>query len=391
MKTIAISAVNLVEAGTLAILRDCLAYLSELAKEGEYRVVAVVHKKEFADFPNIDYIETQWPKKKWTNRLWFEYVSLKKISKDIGPVYLWLSLHDTSPSVIAERRAVYCHNSFSFYKWKLKDLLFAPKIATFAIFTKYIYRTNINKNDYLIVQQEWFRKAMSDLFNIDKKQIIVARPNLPKPVIPDNLVANASNYSFVFAGSPNSHKNFECICQAAEILEKNWGIEFNVYLTVKGDENKYAKWLFDKWGKKYSSLHFIGFISKETLNEYYEKSDCLIFPSKIESWGLPISEFKAFNKPMLLADLPYARETAAGAEHVAFFNPEKPSELAVYMKELISGKDNFLQKVEELQNNEPMADDWHDLFQVLLKDGIAEDKHNLMNKHQYRYENTSSW
>ena len=34
--------------------------------------------------------------------------------------------------------------------------------------------------------------------------------------------------------------------------------------------------------------------------------------------GLPISEFSEFNKPMLLADLSYAQETAAGSEQVAF-------------------------------------------------------------------------
>ena len=52
--------------------------------------------------------------------------------------------------------------------------------------------------------------------------------------------------------------------------------------------------------------------------EKYNKIDCLIFPSKLETWGLPISEFMAFDKPMLIADLPYAHETAAGAKYVAF-------------------------------------------------------------------------
>ena len=44
-KTIVISAVNLVEAGTLAILKDCLSYLSALAEQNEYRIVAIVYKK----------------------------------------------------------------------------------------------------------------------------------------------------------------------------------------------------------------------------------------------------------------------------------------------------------------------------------------------------------
>lgn len=65
-------------------------------------------------------------------------------------------------------------------------------------------------------------------------------------------------------------------------------------------------------------IDFIGFVDKKTLFEYYELSSCMIFPSKIETWGLPISEFSEFNKPMLLADLPYAHDTAAGSSKVAF-------------------------------------------------------------------------
>ncbi|UZJ65712.1 hypothetical protein OKW96_05900 [Sphingobacterium sp. KU25419] len=69
MKTIVISAVNLVEAGTLAILKDCLTYLSQFNAQQQYRIIAIVYKKELVNMPNIEYIETQWPKKRWINRL----------------------------------------------------------------------------------------------------------------------------------------------------------------------------------------------------------------------------------------------------------------------------------------------------------------------------------
>lgn len=45
MKTIVVSAVNIRKGGTLTILRNCLEYLSKLAQTGNYRVVALVHKK----------------------------------------------------------------------------------------------------------------------------------------------------------------------------------------------------------------------------------------------------------------------------------------------------------------------------------------------------------
>lgn len=366
-KVIVISAINLVEAGTLAILRNCLEYLSTLAKEHEYRIVAIVYKKELVDFPNIEYIETQWPKKRWTNRLWYEYITMKKISRELTPVELWFSLHDTTPSVIARKRAVYCHNSFSFYKWKLHDLFFAPKIALFAIFTKYIYKTNIHRNNYLVVQQEWFRQAMSKMFNFNPKQIIIAPPNFEKPEIISLKMDDSEVYTFIYAASPNSHKNFEIICKAVDVLENQYNIKnFKVYITIKGDENKYARWLYEKWSKL-DCLDFIGFVDKKELSVYYTKSNCLVFPSKVETWGLPISEFLEYNKPMLLADLPYAHETAMGGKHVAFINPDDVSDLSKKMMNLIQNNSSDMQPVPQKELTKPVAYGWDDLFKILLK------------------------
>lgn len=369
MKTIVISAVNLVEAGTLSILRDCLRYLSTLAEQKNYRIIAIIYKKELADFPNIEYIETLWPKKRWINRLWFEYISLKSISKELSPVYLWFSLHDISPSIIAERRAVYCHNSFPFYKWKARELLFAPKIVMFAIFTKYFYRINIKQNSYVVVQQNWFKDAMAKMFDLDRKQVIVAPPPLTAIKRLETTIGDSSNetYVFVFAASPNSHKNFECICQAVENLEKKLKIlKFKVFITISGTENKYTKWIFKHWGDRFNSLQFIGFLNRIDLETYYANCNCLIFPSKIETWGLPISEFARYHKPMLLADLQYAHETASGSKKVAFFDPENAKQLAKLMAALIQGDESVLQSEPIRIIQYPTANNWLQLFDQLL-------------------------
>src|SRR5690606_4759621 len=243
MKTIVISAVNLNRGGTLTILRDCLAYLSSLVEEdGNYRVVALVYKKELADFPNIEYIETEWTKKLWINRLWYEYISMNKISKEIGTIYLWLSLHDTTPNVVAERRAVYCHNPFPFYKWKWRELLFAPKIVLFALLSKFIYQKNIHQNDFVVVQQQWIKEAFKRLFHLSKEKVIIALPDVPniEELSYDNVQIAKKEYTFVYAASANSHKNFEILCEAATILNKEGLMNFKVYLTIGRKENKYA-------------------------------------------------------------------------------------------------------------------------------------------------------
>ena len=370
MKTIVVSAVNLKVGGTLTILRNCLQHLSILAETGDYRIVALVYKKELAFFPNITYIEMQWPKKYWINRLWCEYITMRKISANLSPVYLWMSLHDTTPSVRAEKRVVYCHNSFSYYKWKKQDLIFAPKIVLFALFTNLIYRTNIHKNSYIVVQQEGMKKGFMKSFGIQADTIIIAPPSLSgekmKEFTPE-VSSGLRDYVFIFAATPDSHKNFECICQAAKIVKEQLGIDaFKVYITIKGDENRYAKWLFRKWGNGKTNVEFIGYLDRQSLYAYYNQSNCLIFPSKVETWGLPITEFAAFDKPMLLSDLPYTRETASGCNKVAFFNPDDPYELAGQMGKLMQGDASFLADLEKKNLPLPVARSWQELFNILL-------------------------
>ena len=88
------------------------------------------------------------------------------------------------------------------------------------------------------------------------------------------------------------------------ILEQRVGVEvFRTVLTIDGTENKYAQWIHSTWGNV-SSLDFAGFMSRDKLQDTYASTDCLVFPSRIETWGLPISEFLPYNRPMLLSDLP---------------------------------------------------------------------------------------
>ena len=116
---IVVSAVNLRKGGTLTILRECLQTLSKMADENALRVVALVHRKELADYPGIEYIELPWSVNGWMKRLWCEYVTMYGISKKLGDIDLWFSLHDTTPRVKAKRQAVYCHNPFPFFHWML--------------------------------------------------------------------------------------------------------------------------------------------------------------------------------------------------------------------------------------------------------------------------------
>ena len=69
---------------------------------------------------------------------------------------------------------------------------------------------------------------------------------------------------------------------------------------------------------------------------------------------------------MLLADLPYAHETAAGSAQVGFFNPDSAEDLKEKMLNVIKGNDDQLGAVPSPLLEHPIAHSWKELFDELL-------------------------
>lgn len=369
-KTIVLSGINLIEGGPLTIYKDCLRCVEKYFLEN-YEIVALVHNRElFSEFDSkIKFIEFMDSKKSYLKRFYYEYFYFKRLSKKLKP-YLWFSLHDMTPNVVTDKRAVYCHNPIIFYDVKRKDMINEFKMFMFSRFYKYIYKINIKKNNFVVVQQDWIRKRFKKIFKI--KNVVVAHPN----VVIDDSNNNYKNTkivknSFLYPSFPRIFKNFEVICKAVEILENKNIENFKVYLTIDGNENIYSKEIVEKYGRL-KCIEFIGLQTRENLMKYYSKIETVIFPSKLETWGLPISEAKAFGKNIILADLEYAHETLGTYEKVMFFGPDNAEKLAEKIEMLINDDEN-MKNIEfdgnfEKNIEKPFCKNWKELFDILLLD-----------------------
>lgn len=367
MQTIVISAVNIVDGGAYSVLTSCLKTLTVFHEKG-YKIIAIVHDRKIMPSLNgVEYISYPKAKRRYIYRLWCEYFYFKKLSKKLRP-QLWLSLHDISPKVKTGVQAVYMHNPTPFYTPSRLDWRFVPINAVWAYLYKYIYQINIHANRYLIVQQNWLREEFSRMFSFPKDRIIVARP-ITRAIEVNNTgsISNRDSYTFVYPAYPRVFKNFEVICEAVKILRDMGISNLRVRLTVNGTENKYSKYLVDKYSD-IQSIEFCGLIPSGDMETFYSDSDCLIFPSKLETWGLPLSEYQPYHKPMIVADLPYAHESVAGAEKVCFFNPNSAEELAAAMKNAIDGIYTNFSQVAELKIDAPTTKSWEKLFNLLLED-----------------------
>jgi glycosyltransferase involved in cell wall biosynthesis len=363
MRRIVLSGVNLVELGPSVVFKNALEAAIELFGV-DYEIVALVHRKELVEVPGVRYIEFPDVKSSWLKRLRFEYYTLKSISRELD-ADLWLSMHDMTPNVTARRRAVYCHNPTPFYSLRVRDALKSWKFPAWVLLYGYLYRVNIRKNHFVIVQQDWLRREFERRYGL--KNVVVAHPISKTESIrmeASDVRAKDQRFRFFYPAYPRLFKNHELILDAVHILEREGSFDYEVWVTFDAHTSPYARSLVTKY-EHLRSVKWLGVLAHSAVLERYRYTDCLLFPSKLETWGLPIMEFKVTGRPMIVADLPYARETVGSYEQVAFVPVDSPSRLVELMRGAIRNEKVFA-RVEGSLIAPPFARNWHELWHLLL-------------------------
>lgn len=361
-KKIIISGINIIEGGVLTIYQNCLHQISNYIVNKDIIVIALVADKTKFNFSNIEIIEFPKSKKSWWFRLYYEYYYFKKIAKIQKP-NVWFSIHDVSPNVICKKQFVYCHNPNIFYKASLKEWFIEYKVGLFHYLYKFIYQINIKKNKAVFVQQNWIKTEFEKLFTI--KNVIVTPPEYVGELRFDKLELDNNKIHFFYPSIARVFKNMECLAEAILLLPKEIQEKIVVHITIAKNENKYANYIINKY--KLPQLVFTGKLSRKQVFSYYDAVDCLLFPSKIETWGLPITEAKSFNLPLLVANLPYAKETVGDYEKVSFFNVNQPKQLAHLMTEFV----NITIKYDENKyafDTKKQLNNWFEIFDFMLND-----------------------
>lgn len=232
----------------------------------------------------------------------------------------------------------------------------------FSLFYRHLYRINLHANDWVIVQQDWLRRAFRARYGTDN--VVVARPVSAE--VASVQSGPVTRKIFLYPALPRVFKNFETLCEAVRIVRRASSVPFEVQLTMSGEESRFAAHLYRRYGQN-PGIRFIGRQTQAAMADRYCEASAVVFPSRLETWGLPISEAKAHGKLLLLADLPYAHETVGDYDKVCFFDPESPAALARLMQAHL---DDTLQPLLHRQPTiaQPMVEDWDALIRLLVAD-----------------------
>ena len=167
-------------------------------------------------------------------------------------------------------------------------------------FLKFYYIKYYNQKDYhWVVQTQLVKKLINENLNINSAQI--STYPVFKKVFKANL--NKKNFNeFVYVSSYVSHKNHKRLIKAFIKAAKNTDKEIKLHLTLYKED--LPKMVFPQNLK----VVFHGTLSMDNVYELYNSCEFAIYPSLVESFGLPLIEATNYHCKVIASDLPYIYE-----------------------------------------------------------------------------------
>ena len=190
-------------------------------------------------------------------------------------------------------------------KYSSKSIIFIIKRLYFRIF--------IQKLNRIFVQSVHMKKCLIKTYRIQSNYINIL--NIPIQPTKERYTKKKENIiRLLYPANHYSYKNHKII---TDMLSDNPIKNLLIYFTATISE-------FQKF-KNFKSIRRIDYYSYKNTYKIYNKFDGLIYPSRIESLGLPLQEALNFKIPILCSDLPYSRELLK--EYGYYFNQESKTSL----------------------------------------------------------------
>lgn len=307
--------------GAMSVLQNF--YQEIIEKDDDNEWIFLLGDEYLENTTNIRIKTLPEIKKSWIKRLFFDLVLGKTIINELHPD-IYLSLQNTATLGVNCKQFVFLHQILPFQK-EQSFSFFKKNQRTYAVYQKIIGKViifTINKSKAnVIVQTKWLKSVLKSFFpdNIIKvvPPTIKALPNCVERRKEDKV-----NSTFFYPAAKLIYKNHKLIFEAVDLLIERGYKNFRVVLTIDKPEilpNNSEFYLF------------LGTIDKELVYHYY-KTSILLFPSYIESYGLPLKEAAQFGSIIFSSDTGVSREVLDMYSNAFFFNAFDSNALANLME-----------------------------------------------------------
>ncbi|MGE6611537.1 glycosyltransferase [Peribacillus sp. NPDC076916] len=332
-----------INGGALSVLND---FYQEVAEYEDTNInwIFVVSTPRLRETENIKVIRFPWIKKSWGHRLFFDQIIAPKLVKQYKVDKIFSLQNVIIPNVNCEQN-LYVHQSLPFvdYKYSFRDN------KLFWVYQNIVGRNIINsikKAKRVIVQTKWMKQACMEKAQVDSGKINVVPPTINLEIKERFNPNDESLSTFFYPANGSEYKNHQVILEACKALNKIGELKYKVIFTLNGNENPYVADLYSQVQKEKLPIYFEGFKTREEVFDLFTKS-ILIFPSFIETYGLPLKEARMHEGIILASDTPFAREVLKGYANVKFFETFDSKKLSLLMYHYFSRKELYKFQTED--------------------------------------------
>lgn len=315
MKNIVVNATVAREAGALTIIRQLSQALSEY--RGDCRFT-VFHYPGL-DLPageNVRYIPIP-DTDKWAKRIRWDLSGLAKrcAAEGIQPDAV-LSLQNTGMGKLGSApQVIYVHQPLPFTPNIKLSPIKEPKLFFYRHIYKRLMKWTILSGSSIVVQTSWMKESVMRVMGWSEQNIHLLRPDVPR--IESELIHKDiadGKLRLFYPAMLITYKNHRLLLEAMEILRRKYPDIFPdiaIYFTLKPQELEIPAALK-------VSFHMLGYLDHDAMMRQYAGSDAMLFPSYVETFGLPLLEGAAFGMEVVAADLPYSRDVMRDYQGAVF-------------------------------------------------------------------------
>lgn len=324
--------------GALTILKEFLEKISKSKCNRKFYVFVSLEELKKYETKNLKVIVIA-PQGFKNRIIWDNYGLKKYLNKALIKPNIFLSIQNTGVNIYKKiPQLLYYHQSLSIVnlKWsffKKNERLYWMYENIYPLFIKQ-YLGRIEK---IIVQTEWVKNSLNKKFNYPLEKIILMKPEIKKIDIDKVNKIEKNKFRIFYPATPLIYKNHKIIIEAlGEIKKEENDIDKKIecIFTFSKGESLELDYLIERYNLE-SIIKLVGKISYEKVLEYYKNSDLMVFPSYLETFGLPLAEAQQFQLPIITLDLPYAREVLGNYKKCEFINNNDFNELKNRIEVLI--------------------------------------------------------
>ena len=353
-----------ISGGALTVLKQLLEQVRKRKNNDKLYYFFVTAKLKEYECEYIKIIDDINGKKmidriKWDNSGMKKWAEERNIKPD-----LIISLQNIAVKYKGVPQIVYLHQPLPYSKESKWSPFKADerKLWAYQHIYKRLIHNSLNAEMDIVVQTRWMKEALIEK-GIHSDKITISKPEINDIDVNkvENKVISDNKFVYFYPAADEKYKNHKIILDALLNLKNKQLDIYNKIQVIFTLNEQSSNYNFCKDNNLLDCVKFIGAIPYNKVLEYYKSCDAVLFPSYVETFGLPLLEGAQFGKKILTSDCSYSHEVLEGYNNVIYI---KHNDTEGWEKNLANLKaDNNGEFIKENLNYET----WDEFFSLVNK------------------------